>query len=84
MALLAAKTAVLSLGLNYAVHYTSARVYDCLCVPHSVTELFQSLALTASPVCGFVLNTMTITQNNYAVVLTATIAPLLANALRPA
>jgi len=84
MALILAKTALLSLGLNYGVHYTSARLYDILCVPHSVTELFTSLATTASPVCGFLLNTMTITQNNYAVVLTATLTSALANALRPA
>jgi hypothetical protein len=84
MALVIAKTALLSLGLNYGVHYTSARLYDYLCVPHSFTEVLQSLATTASPVCGFLLNTMTITQNNYAVVLTATLASTLANALRPA
>ncbi len=84
MALVVVKTALLSLGLNYGVHYTSARLYDVLCVPHSVTELFQSLATTASPVCGFLLNTMTITQNNYAVVLTATLTSTLMNVLRPA
>ena len=83
MALLLAKTALLSLGLNYGVHYTSARLYDMMCVPHSVTELFTSLATTASPVCGFLLHTMTVTQNNYAVVLTSTLTSALVNALRP-
>jgi hypothetical protein len=84
MALVAAKTALLSLGLNYGVHYTSARLYDIMCVPHSVTELFTSLATTASPVCGFLLNTMMVTQSNYAVVLTATLTAALANAVKPA
>ena len=54
-----------------------------MCVPHSVTELFTSLATTASPVCGFLLHTMTVTQNNYAVVLTSTLTSALVNALRP-
>jgi len=79
----ALQTALLSLGLNYGVHYTSARLYDMMCIPHSVTELFQSLATTASPVCSFLLHTMTATQNNYAVVVTSTLASALVNALKP-
>lgn len=81
--LMAAKTAFLTLGLNYGVHYASARLYDSICIPHSLTELVQSLATTASPVCGFLLNTMMVTQNNYVVVLTATLTSVVANALRP-
>jgi hypothetical protein len=78
------KTALLTLGLNYGVHYTSARLYDSLCVPHSLHGILQSLATTASPVCGFLLNAMTITQNNYAVVFTATLTTAIANTLKPA
>jgi len=84
MALVLAKTALLSLGLNYGVHYTSARLYDMMCVPHNLEDFLTSLATTASPVCGFLLNTMTFTQNNYAVVLTATLTSVVANALKPA
>lgn len=84
MALVLAKTAVLSLGLNYGVHYTSARLYDMLCVPHNLEDFLTSLATTASPVCGFLLHTMTVTQNNYAIVLTATLTSTIANALKPA
>ncbi len=82
-ALVVTKVALLSLGLNYGVHYTSARLYDYLCVPHSLTEVFQSLATTASPVCGFLVNTMALTQNNYAVVLTSTLASAVVHALKP-
>jgi hypothetical protein len=82
-ALVVAKTALLSLGLNYGVHYTSARLYDTYCIPHTLNEIFQSLATTASPVCTFLLSTMTATQSNYAVVLTATLTSALTNALRP-
>ena len=83
MAVVLAKTALLSLGLNYGVHYTSARLYDTMCVPHSLEGFLTSLATTASPVCGFLLNVMTITQNNYAVVITATLTSAVANALKP-
>lgn len=83
MALIVAKTALLSLGLNYGVHYTSARVYDSLCVPHSLSDVLQSLATTASPVCGFLLNIMTMTQNNYAVVLTSTLTTAVVHVLKP-
>ena len=81
--LVATKAAFLTLGLNYGVHYTSARLYDTICIPHSLTEVVQSLATAASPVCGFLLNTMMVTQNNYVVVLTATLTSVVANALRP-
>jgi hypothetical protein len=84
MALVVAKTALLSLGLNYGVHYTSARLYDWMCIPHSVTELLTSLATTASPVCSFLLHTMTVTQSNYAVVMASTVTTLLARNLAPA
>ena len=83
MALAAAKVAFFSLGLNYGVHYTSARLYDWVCVPHSLSELVTSLATTASPVCSFLLHTMTATQNNYAVVMTSTVTALLAKQLTP-
>ena len=78
------KTALLTLGLNYGVHYTSARLFDTMCVPHTVGGFFTSLATTASPVCGFLLHTMVVTQNNYAVVLTATLTSAIASALKPA
>lgn len=84
MALVAAKVALLTLGLNYGVHYTSARIYDTLCIPHSLGDMFQSLATTASPACSFVLNTMVFTQNNYANVFTTTITSLVTSAIKSA
>ena len=82
MALVTAGGAVLSLGLNYVVHYTSARLFDTYCVPHSIEEVFQSLITTASPVCSFLLNTMTATQNNYATVISMTLVSTAATALK--
>lgn len=82
MALVALKTVGLSLGLNYGVHYASARVYDLYCVPQSLSGVFQSLVAIASPACSFLLNTMVATQTNYATVLTATVTSVLTSALR--
>jgi hypothetical protein len=72
---------LLSLGLNYGVHYASTRLYDVLCIPHSFTDILKSLATTGSPMCSFVLNTMTVTQNNYAVVLTASVTSIVTRLL---
>lgn len=83
MAFLVLQTAILSLGLNYAVHYASARMYDTMCVPHGFGEILQSLATTASPTCGMILRTMTHTQNNYGIVLTATMTSAIVHALKP-
>jgi len=77
MALVLAKTILLSLGLNYGVHYTSLRLYDVYCIPHNLEEVVQSLVTSASPVCSFLLNAMTVTQNNYAVTVTSAVGGIL-------
>ena len=82
MALVAVKTAFLSLGLNYGVHYASARLYDAVCIPHTFENILQSFVTTASPICSFLLNTMVATQSNYATVATVTIASSLTSALK--
>ena len=82
MALVVVKTVFLSLGLNYGVHYASARLFDTYCVPHSFREVFQSLITTASPVCSFLLNTMTATQSNYATAISVSCVSALSSALR--
>jgi hypothetical protein len=78
----AVKVAVVALGVNYAVHMGSALAYGKLCVPETLWNIAQSLVSTASPVCSALLQTMTLTQNNYAVVLTTTLATTLANSLK--
>lgn len=76
------KTAVLSLGLNYAVHYASARLYDMVCVPHTLSEFVQTLATTASPVCSTVLSIMSTTQLNYGTIVTTVVSTAITNGLR--
>ena len=80
---MALQTAFLSLGLNYAVHYTSARLYDMVCVPHSFSEFLHSFATTASPACGYLVNIIQVTQSNYASVLTVSLGSMLINSLKP-
>lgn len=80
---LAVKAVVATLAMNYGVHVGSSLAFDALCVPHSVWDIAQSVVTTASPVCGFLLNTMQVTQNTFAVTLTTTAAALISSALKP-
>jgi hypothetical protein len=82
MALVAAKTAVTVLALNYGVHVGSSYVYSKVCVPQDMWDIARSFVTTASPVCTLLLNTMQVTQNNFMVVVTTTIASLTAAALK--
>ena len=80
---LAVKAVVATLAMNYGVHVGSSLAFDALCVPHSVWDVAQTIVSTASPVCGFLLNTMQVTQNTFAVTLTTTAAALISSALKP-
>ncbi len=82
MALVAAKTAATVLALNYGVHVGSSYAYSKLCVPQDVWDIARSFVTTASPVCTFLLNTMQVTQNNFMIVVTTTLASLAASALK--
>lgn len=75
------KVAVATLGLNYGVHYLSASAYNYFCMPHSIGDVLHSFVTTASPVCSSLIQVTQVTQNNYATVLTATVAAVLAKTL---
>lgn len=81
-ALVAGTTAATVLALNYGAHVGSAYAYGKFCVPQDVWDMARSFVTTASPVCTFLLNTMQVTQNNFAVVITTTIAALAAGVLK--
>ena len=83
MATQAVKAAALALSVNYGAHVSSSLAFDHFCIPHSVWDLAQSMVATASPVCSVLLTTMQLTQNNVAVVLTTTLATVLAGGLKP-
>ena len=82
MALVAIKTAGLALAMTYGVHVGSSVAFESFCVPHSVWDIAQSFIATSSPVCAFLLNTMQMTQNNFSVALTTSIAASVAAFLR--
>jgi hypothetical protein len=82
-ALVAVKTAALALAANYGVHVGSSLAYGYFCVPQSVSDIARSFVTTASPVCSFLLSTMQVTQGNFALVITTTLAALTAGALKP-
>jgi hypothetical protein len=83
MALVAFKVAGSTLLLNYGVHLGSSFAYSRLCMPQSVIDLATSFVATASPVCSFLLSTMQVTQSNFAVVLTTSLAAIAAGMLKP-
>jgi len=80
--LVAVKTAATVLALNYGVHVGSSYAYAKFCVPQDVWDVARSFVTTASPVCSFLLNAMQVTQNNFAVVITTSIASMLAAGLK--
>jgi hypothetical protein len=82
MAMIVFKVAGIALTMNYGLHLSSALAYGKLCVPESVWGIASSLVATASPVCSLLLSTMTMTQNNYAVIVTTTIAAALAGVIK--
>lgn len=80
---LAVKAVGITLAMNYGVHIGSSLAFQSLCVPHTIWDVAQSVVSVASPVCGFLLNTMQVTQNNFAVALTTTVAAIVTGALSP-
>jgi hypothetical protein len=80
--IVAFKTAATVLALNYGAHVGSAYAYSKFCVPQDVWDVARSFVTTASPVCSFLLGVMQGTQNNFAIVVTTTIASLTAAALK--
>jgi hypothetical protein len=81
-ALVAVNMAATVLALNYGVHVGSAYAYSKFCIPQDVWDVARSFVTTASPVCSFLLNTMQVTQNNFAIVITTTVTTLAATALK--
>lgn len=79
---LAIKAVGATLAMNYGVHVGSSLAFEAVCVPHTIWDIAQSVVTVASPVCGFLLNTMQITQNTFAVTITTTIAALVAQTLK--
>ena len=82
MVFVALKAAALAITFNYGAHVSSSYAFNAFCVPKSIWDIPLSVVTTASPVCSFLLNVMQLTQNNFAVGLTTTVAALVAGALK--
>ena len=82
-ALLAVQTAAVAVAINYGVHVGASIAYTSVCIPQTVWDVARSFATTASPVCSFLLSTMQVTQSNFAVVITTTLAAVAAGILKP-
>jgi hypothetical protein len=80
--IVAVKAVALALAANYGVHVGSSVAYSYLCVPQSIADIARSFVTTASPVCSFLLSTMTVTQGNFATIITTTLAAIAAGALK--
>ena len=78
------KVAGLALGMNYALHLSAALAYGKACVPESVWGIANSIVATASPVCSLLLSTMTMTQNNFAMIVTTSVAATIAGFIKQA
>ena len=76
------KTVGVAFGINYGTHVLSSTVYNYFCVPHSLSDVLNSLVTIASPVCSTALGVMQVTQTNYASILTTTLATTIASSLR--
>ena len=78
---LAVRTAVIAMVLNYSAHVSSSYIHTKICLPQEFWDIPLSLVTTASPACTLLLNTMQITQNNYANVVTSSLAIILSSSL---
>ncbi len=67
----------------FAVHYISSNLYAHFCTPLSLWGLFQSLVLTASPVCVALLTVMNNSNSSYALLVTGIVTGLLAKLALP-
>lgn len=84
MALVFVKTTSSVLGLNYAVHYAAATLYNSVCVPKTIWDIPSSLVTVSSPACSFFINMIQLTQNNFVILATTTVTSYLATVLKPA
>lgn len=59
----------LSIVMVYSAHYTSAKLYNLVCVPNGLTGYLFGFLTTASPWCRLLLEIMKLTENQYSTVI---------------
>jgi hypothetical protein len=60
---------VLSIFVVYSAHYTTAKLYDGICVPDGLRGFLFGFVTTASPWCRFLLEIMKLTENQYSAII---------------
>lgn len=71
----------LSVILVYTGHYSSAKIYDAICVPDGLVGYLQGFITTASPWCRLTLEFMKGTENQYSSVILVGLSRLAMGAL---
>ncbi len=71
----------IAVGLNYGTHLLASYAHNYFCMPQSIIDVFRSFVTTASPVCSVLINTMQVTQTNFASIVSTTVAATIATAL---
>ena len=59
----------LSIFIVYSAHYTSAKLYNVVCVPNGFSGFLFGFVTTASPWCKFLLEFMKLTENQYSTII---------------
>jgi hypothetical protein len=76
------KSAIASIGLNYVIHLGASWTYSKICTPETMWDIPRSIVATASPICSLNLNLMSITRDNFSVVLLSTVTSAVVSTLR--
>ena len=71
----------LSILIVYSAHYTSAKLYNIVCVPDGMSGFLFGFVTTASPWCKFILEFMKLTENQYSTIILIVFSRLVLQAL---
>lgn len=71
----------LTIFVVYSAHYTTAKLYNIVCVPNGVAGFLFGFVTTASPWCKFMLELMKLTENQYSTIILIVLSRLVLQAL---
>lgn len=71
----------LSIFVVYSAHYTTAKLYNVVCVPDGIQGFLFGFVTTASPWCRFLLEIMKLTENQYSAIILIVLSRVVLQAL---
>jgi len=71
----------LSIFIVYSAHYGTTKLYNIVCVPNGISGFFMGFVTTASPWCKFLLEVMSLTENQYSTIILLVFSRLLLQGL---